>query len=109
MIIIPENTEISQEFRDFIEFFNSLEQDLEWPVCEGKSEARQILKFNDSRFRGMIDQMAWQKTFEKVKIPIVPMQSIPKNQCPTCGLDISGITAYSCSNKNCPCMGQVWC
>ena len=58
MIVIPENTEISKEFRGFIEFFNCLEQDLEWPVCEGKSEARRILKLNDSKFREMIDQMA---------------------------------------------------
>ena len=64
MIVIPENTEISQEFRDFIEFFNSLEQDLEWPICEGKSEARQILKLNDSKFRRMFDQLTWKQTFD---------------------------------------------
>ena len=105
MIVIPENTEISKDFRDFIEFFNCLEQDLEWPVCEGKSEARQILKLNDSKFRRMVDQLTWKHSFENVKFPFVQYESIPKNQCPTCGLDISDVTAYSCSNKNCPCMG----
>ena len=67
MIVIPENTEISQEFRTAIEFFNSLEEDLEWPVCEGKSEARRILKLNDLRFKGMVDAMVWTETFQEDK------------------------------------------
>lgn len=37
-----------------------------------------------------------------------PFQFDP-NQCPKCCLDISGVTAYSCNHKDCPCgLGSIW-
>ena len=40
MITIPQGTNISQEMRQLITFFNKLEQDLEYPNCEGNADAR---------------------------------------------------------------------
>lgn len=38
----------------------------------------------------------------------MPFQFHP-NQCPKCSLDISGVTAYSCNHRDCPCgLGPIW-
>ncbi len=44
MITIPQGTNISQEMRQLITFFNKLEQDLEYPNCEGNADARRCLE-----------------------------------------------------------------
>jgi hypothetical protein len=48
MINIPTNyknsTVFDEDFRKLIEFFNDLEQKLQYPNCEGNLDAQRILK-----------------------------------------------------------------
>lgn len=44
MITVPQGTNISQRMRYLIEFFNKLEQDLEYPNCEGYADARRCIE-----------------------------------------------------------------
>jgi hypothetical protein len=44
MIILPERANISKDMRDLVAFFNKLEQDLEYPNCEGQADARRCIE-----------------------------------------------------------------
>lgn len=47
MIVIPSsfqaNLAVGRKFKDLVEFFNQLEQDLQYPNCEGQEDAKRIL------------------------------------------------------------------
>lgn len=47
MITIPKdfqnNPFCDKKFKELIEFFNKLEQDLQYPNCEGNADAKRIL------------------------------------------------------------------
>ena len=43
MIVIPQNTQLTKQFKELIHFFNELEKSLEYPNCEGYSEQRMAL------------------------------------------------------------------
>jgi hypothetical protein len=44
MIILPQRANISKDMRSLVEFFNKLEKDLEYPNCEGQSDARRCIE-----------------------------------------------------------------
>jgi hypothetical protein len=47
MIDIPQdfqnNPAVDRKFKDLIEFFNILQEDLRYPYCEGNADAKRIL------------------------------------------------------------------